>query len=49
MSTVAEKQYYIQGNVEKQKKIEKVTREFDKQDDKKDVDNLKQKFDELFA
>ena len=48
MSTVAEKQHYIQGNVEKQKKIEKVTREFDKQDDKKDVDNLKQKFDELF-
>ena len=31
----------------KQKKIEKVTREFDKQDDKK-VDNLKNKFDELF-
>ena len=48
MSTVAEKQHYIQGNMEKQKKIEKVTREFDKQDDK-DVDNLKQKFDELFA
>ena len=47
MSTVAEKQHYIQGNMEKQKKIEKVTREFDKQDDKK-VDNLKSKFDELF-
>jgi hypothetical protein len=47
MSTVVEKQHYIQGNMEKQKKIEKVTREFDKQDDKK-VDNLKSKFDELF-
>ena len=48
MSTVAEKQYYIQGNIKQQEKIEKVTREFDKQDDK-DVDNLKQKFNELFA
>ena len=48
MSTVAEKQHYIQGNIKQQEKIKKVTREFDKQDDKKDVDNLKQKFDELF-
>ena len=48
MSTVAEKQHYIQGNIKRQEKIEKVTREFDKQDDK-DVDNLKQKFNELFA
>ena len=47
MSTVAEKQHYIQGNIKRQEKIEKVTREFDKQDDK-DVDNLKQKFNELF-
>ena len=37
----------IQKVLQKQKKIEKVTREFDKQDDKK-VDNLKSKFDELF-
>ena len=49
MSTVAEKQHYIQGNIKRQEKIEKVTREFDKQDDKEDVDNLKQKFNELFA
>ena len=49
MSTVAEKQHYIQGNIKQQEKIKKVTREFDKQDEKKDVDNLKQKFDELFA
>tara|TARA_Y100000034_G_scaffold94084_1_gene113977 strand:+ start:293 stop:1030 length:738 start_codon:yes stop_codon:yes gene_type:complete len=48
MSTVAEKQHYIQGNIKQQEKIEKVTREFDKQDNK-DVDNLKQKFNELFA
>jgi hypothetical protein len=48
MSTVAEKQHYIQGNIKQQEKMKKVTREFDKQDEKKDVDNLKQKFDELF-
>ena len=48
MSTVAEKQHYIQGNIKQQEKIEKVTREFDKQDNK-DVDNLRQKFNELFA
>ena len=47
MSTVAEKQHYIQDDIEKLKKIKKVTKEFENQDDKK-VNDLKSKFDELF-
>ena len=47
ISTVAEKQHYIQGNVEKQEKFEETKKEFTKQNLK--VDNIKDEFDKLFA
>ena len=47
MSTVAEKQHYIQGNVEKQEKIEETKKEFNKQNLK--VGEIKNEFDKLFS
>ena len=47
MSTVAEKQHYIQGNVEKQEKIEETKKEFNKKN--MSVDDMKNEFDKLFA
>ena len=47
MSTVAEKQHYIQGNVEKQEKIEETKKEFNKKN--LSVDDMKNEFDKLFA
>ena len=47
MSTVAEKQHYIQGNVEKQKKVEETKKEFNKKN--LDVNEMKNEFDKLFA
>tara|TARA_Y100001973_G_C5147018_1_gene305961 strand:- start:215 stop:955 length:741 start_codon:yes stop_codon:yes gene_type:complete len=47
MSTVAEKQHYIQGNVEKQKKVEETKKEFNKKN--LDVSDMKNEFDKLFA
>ena len=47
MSTVAEKQHYIQGNVEKQEKIEETKKEFNKKN--MNVEDMKSEFDKLFA
>ena len=47
MSTVAEKQHYIQGNVKKQEKIEETKKEFNKKN--MDVKDMKNEFDKLFA
>jgi len=46
-ATVAEKQHYIQGNVEKQDKIEETKKEFNKKN--LSVDDMKNEFDKLFA
>ena len=46
-ATVAEKQHYIQGNVEKQEKIEETKKEFNKKN--MSVDDMKNEFDKLFA
>ena len=47
MSTVAEKQHYIQGNVEKQVQVEKTKKAFNKKDLKtKDIQN---EFNKLFT
>ena len=46
-ATVAEKQHYIQGNVEKQEKIEETKKEFNKKN--MDVSEMKNEFDKLFA
>ena len=46
-ATVAEKQHYIQGNVEKQEKIEETKKEFNKKN--LSVDDMKNEFDKLFA
>ena len=47
MATVAEKQHYIQGNVEKQEKIEETKKEFNKKN--LDVNEMKNEFDKLFS
>ena len=47
MSTVAEKQHYIQGNIEKLEKVEETKKEFNKQN--LDVDDIKEEFNKLFA
>ena len=46
-ATVAEKQHYIQGNVEKLEKIEETKKEFNKKN--MSVDDMKNEFDKLFA
>ena len=46
-ATVAEKQHYIQGNIEKQEKIEETKKEFNKKN--MNVDEMKNEFDKLFA
>ena len=46
-ATVAEKQHYIQGNVEKQEKLEETKKEFNKKN--MNVDEMKNEFDKLFA
>jgi hypothetical protein len=47
MSTVAEKQHYIQGNVEKQEKIKETKKEFNKKN--LSVNDMKDEFDKLFS
>ena len=47
MSTVAEKQHYIQSNVIKHEKIKETQEEFNKKN--MDVDDMKSEFDKLFA
>ena len=46
-ATVAEKQHYIQNNLEKQEKIEETKKEFNKKN--LSVDDMKNEFDKLFA
>ena len=47
MSTVAERQHYIQGNIEKLEKVEETKKEFNKQN--LDVEDIKEEFNKLFA
>ena len=47
MSTVAEKQHYVQGNIKKLDKVEETKKEFNKKN--LDVDDMKSEFDKLFA
>ncbi len=46
-ATVAEKQHYIQNNLEKQEKIKETKKEFNKKN--LSVDDMKNEFDKLFA
>ena len=47
MSTVAEKQHYIQGNVKKQEKIKETNKQLNKKN--LDVEDIKSEFNKLFA
>ena len=47
MSTVAEKQHYIQSGINKMEKVEETKKEFNKKN--LDVGDMKNEFDKLFA
>ena len=46
MSTVAEKQHYIQGNIKKEEKIEETNKQLNKKN--LDLKDIKSEFDKLF-